>query len=199
MRTIKLVKLVRLSVIATFMSIGFVFLSCSPDDLSREVVDVDELNEEVDDNSENNNTEDSTYTSLVFISTDAFQIDESDMGYQYFSLEYEIFVAEFDSSDDSFLSVIELYKSKEDLIQEYHDLTLSGYPWDISTRMSSMFIYYNLECEVPLLINEEFNLSEEFILEHHLSENILSIFSLNENLLGGDSIEAASNCEVLKQ
>ena len=33
MRTIKLVKLVRLSIIATFMSIGFVFLSCSPDDL----------------------------------------------------------------------------------------------------------------------------------------------------------------------
>jgi len=34
MRTIKLVKLVRLSVIAMFMSIGFIFLSCSPDELS---------------------------------------------------------------------------------------------------------------------------------------------------------------------
>ncbi len=31
MRTIKSVKLVRLSVIAMFMSIGFIFLSCSPE------------------------------------------------------------------------------------------------------------------------------------------------------------------------
>ena len=200
MRTIKLVKLVRLSIIATFMSIGFVFLSCSPtEDVSNIRVDDNSDNSNVEDNSDNSNIEDSTYTSLVFMSTDAFKIDENfETGYQYFSLEYEIFVVEFNSSDDSFVSVVELYKSKDDLIQEYYDLTLTGYDFQNSTRMSSMFSYYNSECEVPLFINEDFQSVEDFILEHHLSEKILSLFASNDNLLGGDSIDTVSNCEILK-
>lgn len=154
MKTIKTVKLVRLSIIAALMSIGFAFTSCSPSD---EIIEDTETVGEVVDAPE-------TYTKQVFI------IVGVDSWNGVREPNYNLVTVELDIETDEFVRIAGINRTHEQLKREVFNYNGD----DLGLTGTHAFLLYNWrgQCEIPLMINLNYE-TPEFQLEVHLSQDII--------------------------
>ena len=155
MTTIKKTKTFKLLLLLALLSISFT--SCSPtDELSEEVVNVDEVDE-----IETRGTYDKTF----FMMTGTYYY------FGYTNPKYDLVRVSFYSDTDEFVQIEEVLKSHEELMIQASEEGWERYKF-VSTRV---FVEYNViyytSGGIPLMINPDYE-TTEFQLDLHLSENI---------------------------
>ena len=97
---------------------------------------------------------------------------------------YEVVRAEFDSEDDSLITVLYVILTNRDLLDSYVNIWSNSN--DNFCPNTTMFIKFNLgSCELPLLINPD--LDEATQLERHLNESIFNYEHVWLSTIVGDN------------
>ena len=146
------------------LSVGFVNMSCSPDE---------ELTTE-----EEQNGPRQTYSKVFFMMTGTYYYDEQ------INPKYDIIKAWFYYDTDEFVQVEKVLKSHEELMIQASEKGWDSYGF-VSTRVFVEYniTYYESDSSIPLMINPDYE-TTEFQLDLHLSENIQSGVDVPGN--GGD-------------